>query len=268
MANTVLEKVFNLSDDQIVDYVRDRVIELEIFSDDKPHVLPVIQEGFISCNTEIKASDSDRVGYCMKGIDYLEFVKYLRREVDDFNEFALVAYTAHYVSNYFDFNITAEVEDKREEILLANSKDLNEGELPSINCLRNVKQAVCLEHSVLMQNLLSFLGFDVKNFLMIALVGNQIKGHSVNVIDLNMDNDIKHLFYDMVGLEVDIEDNQEYASPTVRLISDEEYNNFITGKVPLSIARRCGKQSDRVEVTYYLPKSLSNLQHMKLILSK
>lgn len=268
MANIVLEKVFNISDNHISDYVRDRVIELEIFSDDTLHVLPVIQDGFISSNTEIKASDSDRIGYCMKGIDYLEFVKYLRREVDDYSEFALIAYTAHYVSNYFDFNITAEAEDRREEILLSNSRYLKEGELPSINCLRNVKQAVCLEHSVLMQNLLSFLGFDVKNFLMIALIRNEIKGHSVNIVDLNIDNEICHLFYDMVGLELDIEDDKGYASPTVRLISDEEYNNFITGKVPLSIARRCGKRKEDVEVTYYLPKSLSNLKQMKLILSK
>ena len=268
MSNNVIKSVFELSDDKIGDYVSDRVIELEISSDDTAHVLPVVQEGFISSKTEIKTSDSDEVGYCMKGIDYLDFVKYLRRDVKDYNEFALVAYTAHYVSNYFDFSISDELEDKRDEIILESSKGLKPGELPSINCLRNTKQAVCLEHSVLMQNLLSFLGFDVKNYLMIALVQNEIKGHSVNIIDLVIDNEVKHLFYDMVGMEAYVDGEQEFAGPTVRLISDKEYDNFINGRAPLTIIRRCSKKKGGVDVTFYLPKSLENLQQMKLILNK
>ena len=268
MASNVIENIFKLSDDEISAYVSNRAIELEIYSDDTPHVLPVIQEGFISSKTEIKTSDSDEVGYCMKGIDYLEFVKYLRREVKDFNEFALVAYTAHYVSNYFDFCISEEEEDKRDQIIFESSKGLKDGELPSINCLRNIKQAVCLEHSVLMQNLLSFLGFNVKNYLMIALVNNEIKGHSVNIIDLVIDNEVKHLFYDMVGMEAYVDGEQEFAGPTVRLISDEEYDNFINGRIPLSIIRRCSKKKGGVDVTFYFPKSLENLQQMKLILNK
>lgn len=268
MSNNVIENVFKLSDELIGDYVRDRVIELEISSDDSPHVLPVVQEGFISSKTEIKTSDYDKIGYCMKGVDYLDFVKYLRRDVKDFNEFALVAYTAHYVSNYFDFNISDDIEDKRDAIILESSRGLKNGELPSINCLRNVKQAVCLEHSVLMQNLLSFLGFSIKNYLMIALVQGEIKGHSVNIIDLNIDNEIKHLFYDMVGMEAYVDGEDEFAGPTVRLISDEEYDNFINGRAPLGIIRRCSKKKGGVDVTLYLPKSLDNLQQMKLILGK
>jgi hypothetical protein len=83
-----------------------------------------------------------------------------------------------------------------------------------------------------------------------------------------IDNEVKHLFYDMVGMEAYVDGEQEFAGPTVRLISDEEYDNFINGRIPLSIIRRCSKKKGGVDVTFYFPKSLENLQQMKLILNK
>ena len=254
----VIKDIFSLNDEQLANYVRDRVIELEISSDDSKHMLPVIQEGFISKNTEIKTSDSDKVGYCMEGIDYLEYVKYLRREVNDYNDIDLIAYTAHYVSNYFNSDLCINREDKRKDIIYESSLSLEDDKLPSINCLKSGEQALCLEHSVLFQNLLSFLGFDVSCFLLIALVNNEIKGHTVNIIHLSIDNEFKHLYYDMVSMEVYDDD---YVGPIVRLVSDAEYNKFIQGIVPLSIVRKCRGE---YEVTLYLPKSLNNLKEMKL----
>lgn len=264
----VIKNVFNLSDEDLVNYVRDRVIELEISSDDSRHTLPVIQNGFISKNTEIKTSDSDRIGYCMEGIDYLEYVKYLRREVKDYSDVGLIAYTAHYVSNYFDFNIFTNKEDNREQIIYESSIGLEDGKLPSINCLRNGNQAVCLEHSTLFQNCLSFLGFDVSNYLMVALVNNVIKGHSVNIVHLTVGDEVKHLYYDMVSMEAYSEDDGEFAGPTVRLINDEEYNNFINGIAPLTVVRRCSKKKGGYEITFYLPKSIQNLEELKLRIKK
>lgn len=254
----VIKNIFSLNDDKLANYVKNRVIELEISSDDSRHTLPVIQEGFISKNTEIKTSDSDKVGYSLDGIDYLEYVKYLRREVDDYNDIDLIAYTAHYVSDYFDSDLFISREDKREKIIYESSLGLEDSKLPSINCLKGNNQAFCLEHSVLFQNLLSFLGFDVSCFLLIALVNNEIKGHTVNIIHLSIDDEIKHLYYDMVSMEVCDED---YVGPTVRLVSDDEYNKFMKGILPITVVRKC---KGGYEVTLYLPKSLSNLKEMKL----
>lgn len=60
----------------------------------------------------------------------------------------------------------------------------------------------------------------------------------------------------------------EFAGPTVRLIGNEEYDNFINGRVPLGTIRRCSKNKGGFDVNLYLPRFLENLQQMNLILGK
>lgn len=264
----VINKLYELDEEELTRYVRNRVIDLEV-STNPFSTLPYIQKGFISKKTMIKASDADIMGYSMDGVDYLEFVEYLRSRDIGRDIISLLVQTGRYVSNYFDYNVYYPYKDLRGQILIEEvSKEIGSDDIldiissnfiPSINCLRTCHQAVCLEHSVLMQNLLTFLGFDVTCYLMIGLTDGKISGHAVNVIDIEIDGEVKHLYYDLVNMEVVQDEGKDVLSPTMKLISEEDYQMFLTGEKPLCIERvnsHC--ESGKIR-TFYLPKTLQNI---------
>ena len=264
----VINKLYELEGEELSAYVRNRVIDLEV-SANPLSTLPYIQRGFISKKTMIKASDADIMGYSMDGVDYLEFVEHLKNRDVDRDIISLLVQTGRYVSNYFDYNVYYPYKDLRGQILMEEvSKEIGSDDLldiidsdfiPSINCLRTCHQAVCLEHSVLMQNLLTFLGFDVTCYLMIGLTDGKISGHAVNIIDLEINGEVKHLYYDLVNMEVIQEDGKDVLSPTMKLISEEEYQMFLTGEEPLCIERVNSHWESGKIRTFYLPKTLQNI---------
>ena len=266
----VINKLYELEGEELNAYVRDRIIDLEISTNPERN-LSSKHSGFISKKTIIKASESDLVGYCMDGIDYLEFVDYLKRRNCGKDVASLVIQTGRYVSNYFDYSPYYPYKDLRGQILVDEvSKEIGSDDLidimdsdfiPSINCLRTCRQAVCLEHSSLMQNLLSFLGIDVNCFLMIALTDGKISGHAVNIVNVEIAGEVKRLYYDLVNMEIlkDEETGKDVLSPTMKLISEEDYQMFLTGDKPLCIERVNAQSESGIIRTLYLPKTLKNI---------
>ena len=266
----VINKLYELEGKELSTYVRDRVIDLEI-STSPDRTLLSNHNGFISKKTIIKASESDLVGYCMEGVDYLEFVDYLKRRDCGRDVASLVVQTGRYVANYFDYSPYYLYKDLRgrllaEEVIKVigsdDTFDIMESDfVPSINCLRTCRQAVCLEHSVLMQNLLSFLGIDVNCFLMIALTDGKISGHAVNIVNIEIAGEVKRLYYDLVNMEIlkDEETGKDVLSPTMKLISEEDYQMFLTGDKPLCIERVNAQSESGIIRTLYLPKTLKNI---------
>ena len=266
----VINKLYELEGKELSTYVRDRVIDLEISTNPERN-LSSKHSGFISKKTIIKASESDLVGYCMDGVDYLEFVDYLKRRDCGRDVASLVVQTGRYVANYFDYSPYYLYKDLRgrllaEEVIKVigsdDTFDIMESDfVPSINCLRTCRQAVCLEHSVLMQNLLSFLGIDVNCFLMIALTDGKISGHAVNIVNVEIAGEVKRLYYDLVNMEIvkDEETGKDVLSPTMKLISEEDYQKFLTGDKPLCIERANSHCESGKMTTFYLPKTLQNI---------
>lgn len=266
----VIDKLYELEGEELSSYVRDRVIDLEVAAN-PVSTLPYIQNGFISKKTMIKASDSDMMGYSMDGVDYLEFVEHLKSRNMGRDIISLLVQTGRYVSNYFDYNVYYPYKDLRGQILMEEvSKEIGSDDLfdiidsdyvPSINCLRTCHQAVCLEHSVLMQNLLTFLGIDVNCFLMIALTDDKTSGHAVNIINVEVAGEVKRLYYDLVNMEIikDEETGKDVLSPTMKLISEEDYQKFLTGDKPLCIERANSHCESGKMTTFYLPKTLQNI---------
>ena len=113
--NNVIKNIFSLSDGDLFNYVRDRVIDLEISANDKEERLPVVKEGFISKKTEIKPGEMFVVGYCMEGIDYLAFAKYIK-ESKDSDITSLIIRTGNYVKGYFDYDVYAKREERQRKI--------------------------------------------------------------------------------------------------------------------------------------------------------
>ena len=268
MATKVVENLLGLDGEELANYVRDRVIDLEISANDKEERLPVVKEGFISKKTEIKPGEMFFVGYCMEGIDYLAFAKYIK-ESKDSDITSLIIRTGNYVKGYFDYDVYAKREDTRADFLLDLAmKELGtddwidvveRGYVASINCLRNIGQAVCIEHSVLMQNLLSFLGIDVTCLSMISLEDAKFSGHSANVIHVSTGEVVKHLYYDLINMEVTKNGDRTVLMPTVKLISDEDYVAFLNGAKPLIVERQNCFKKDGKFVTQYFPKTIKNI---------
>ena len=268
----VIQKIIELDGEALEKYVTDRVIELEMNSDDSFHTLPSIHNGFISKNTEIKVSNASMFGYSMRGVDYLAFAKYLKNVLTDNSIVSLIISTGSYVSNYFGYDaykpakqdIRNALIQKEIEALTGKTKlfdiieIMDSTYLPSINIFRNNDQAVCLEHSTLTQNLLSFLGINSTCLSMIALQNKVISGHCANIISVDINGEIKHLYFDLINMEIFSKDGHLSTLPTMKIISDTDFKQFVEGVNPLTIIRKDCREESGQTSTLYFPLSLKN----------
>lgn len=272
MAMDVIQRIMELDGEELENYVIDRVSELEATVDDSFHKLPSSVEGFISKNTEIRVSESSFFGYSMKGVDYLAFAKYLKNSLSDTSIVSLISSTGSYVGNYFGYNpYEPKKKDLRDEIIskevekMTGMNDIFDifeimepTYLPSINIFKDNGQAVCLEHSTLMQNLLSFLGIKTNCLSMIALKNKVLSGHAANIIIVLVGDQTRHIYFDLVSMEVFEKEGRLSTFPTMKLISDEEYKEFVQGEKPLVIVRRDAREECGETTTLYLPNSIKN----------
>ena len=272
MAKEVIQKIMELDGEALEAYVTNRIVELETNSDDSYHKLPSVHRGFISRNTEIKVSDGSVFGYSMRGVDYLAFAKYLKSVSTDVNVVSLICSTGSYVAKYFGYDVHKPKNRDIRDAIIGRAIEETTGKtdffdilevmdacyLPSINIFRNNDQAVCLEHSTLMQNLLSFLGITSSCFTMIALQNKTITGHAANIISVDVNGETKHIYFDLVNMDVSIKDGRLCTSPTLQLVSDEEYKAFIEGTSPLTVVRKDCREEYGETTTLYMPQSLKN----------
>ena len=272
VAIEVIKKIMELDGEELETYVTDRVVELETNSDDSYHKLPSIHNGFISKNTEIKVSSGSMFGYSLRGVDYLAFAKYLKELLTDVSVVSLICLTGSYVGKYFGYDVYKSQERDIRDSIINKSIGETTGKtdfwdiiemmdscyLPSINIFRNTNQAVCLEHSTLMQNLLSFLGITSSCFTMLALQNKKITGHVANIISVDVSGTTKHIYFDLINMEVSRKDGVLCTSPTMKLVSDEEYKGFVEGTSPLTVVRKDCRQESGETTTLYLPQSIKN----------
>lgn len=272
MAMEVIQKILELDGEALEAYVTDRLVELETNCDDSYHDLPSVHNGFISKNTEIKVSNVSMFGYSMKGVDYLAFAKYLKNTSTNANLVGLICSTGSYVGKYFGYDAYKPKKRDIRDSIIEKAIEENTGKtniwdiiemmdvcyLPSINIFRNNDQAVCLEHSTLMQNLLSFLGITSSCFTMLALQNKTITGHAANIISVDVNGETKHIYFDLVNMDVLIKDGRLCTSPTLQLVSDEEYKAFIEGTSPLTVVRKDCREESGETTTLYLPQSIKN----------
>lgn len=197
--------------------------------------------GFIPDNFKIKISDVDIMGYSMKGIDYIEYMRYLEAtNIRPTNKLSILSATITYVTNYFKFDIYGESKDKRHKIIsneyskngIETFFDLIETSyVPSIEIFKENGYAMCLEHAALMQNLLTFLGEEITIILAVGINEERKHfGHAFNIIHIqNADTKI-HLYVDIVKKEIKKQNGKTIILPALKIISDEDYLKLINGE--------------------------------------
>lgn len=233
--------------------IRNRKVELEISCNDGNNELCNGKCGFISEDVFIKISDADQYGYYMLGIDYLDYVNYLRANLKEIDEVQIMVYTADYVREYFKFDIYGNVPDNRSRIL---EEKCTGDKKVGIDIFKGIGQGVCLEHSLLFQNLLAFMGLDVMMLCMVGVRNKKMIGHTANIINLIVDGNIKHIYYDLTSLEI-YKDNERYvAAPVIKNITDEELDKFMNSDEELVIKVRDVREESGYRETYFLPKEL------------
>lgn len=248
----VMDCLLKCNKNLLPNLIRDRKIELELNSNDGNKELYNGICGFINEDVFIKISDADTCGYYMSGVDYLDYVNYLRDNLDAIDEVQIMVYTADYVREYFKYDIYGNTPDNRSIILEENGNENKIG----IDIFKGIGQGVCLEHSLLFHNLLAFMGLDVMMLCMVGVRNKIMIGHTANLINLIIDGKVKHIYYDLTSLEI-YKDNERYvAAPVIKNITDEELYKFMNSDEELVIKVRDVREESGYRETYFLPKEL------------
>ena len=189
-----------------------------------------IEDNFIPDSLEIFVNDLSFDTYSLKGIDYLDFCKKLKNKVNFDSDdclASLIIETMNYVRNYFNMDFTDNENDIRDLLLKNDIKKNSHGRnnyISSISIFKGNGSGRCLEHALMLQNLLSFIGIDISFFSTVQKTNNNIVGHCFNVIHANG----KNILIDLVN--VNILENKKIA-PVLQKISDEDYEKLRSGEV-------------------------------------
>lgn len=224
--NEVLEELKKLDINERKEYISKRYEMLENISS-KNDKYNNFHEGFINSKVRITLSPGLNLFYTMSGIDYEDLIDYVINKDSDFGVIvgatnAVRGFCGKEIEN--SKTVRVELLEKEIERLMLPNEDWFDfvercGNDISIKIFKDKGVNRCLENAALLQNYLTFLGFD-SYFLTLYDVIDQ-NAHALNVIKIrgeNMIYDISYLTYDNYGYR-----------PNVALISDEDLENLKNG---------------------------------------
>lgn len=280
MFKNTLKELFSLNEDELKKTIENKKKHLEENSLYKNNMnLSKIHDGYIPEKINIEISDTSLLSYNLVGIDYFEYINFLKNQNVDINNLShILTTTGIYVSNFFNYNPLKKYEELREKCIikeyqkkgLTNYLDIFDSKyVPSINIFKGNGHGVCLEHSLLMQNLLSFIGVDTTMVTMYGKRDDNIFGHAVNFINFDINGETRHLYYDLVSMEVLYdEDNNLKTIPTIKVISDEKYKKFLNEEEMLEITRRNVTENNKIQTSVYYVKSIKTMNKIKNLTNK
>lgn len=189
-----------------------------------------VEDNFIPDSLEIFVNDLSLNAYSLKGIDYLEFCRRLKNKVNLDSDDCLINIiieTMNYVRNYFNMDFSDNEKDIRELLLEKDIEKNSEGSskyISPISIFMGNGTGRCLEHALMLQNLLSFIGIDTSFFSTVQKTNDKIIGHCFNVMHI----DDKNILIDLVN--VNILENKKIA-PVLQIISNGDYEKLRNGEI-------------------------------------
>ena len=251
--DNLLIKIFNSRNEELKELISKRYKELneKVLNNEHHHnEINCIEDEFIPDYLEIFVNEMSFNTYSLKGIDYLDYCNYLKDRVDvNKSDYMvnLLLDTINYVRRYFSMDFRNNEKDVREMLLeydYNKNRNIDKNYVSSISIFKDNGTGRCLEHALLMQNLLSFIGVSTSFFSTIQKTDEKICGHCFNVVHIND----KNILIDLVNVDI-----LENGQPRVVLkeISDEEYSLLRNGEM-IEVERKDATRENGKKVSQYI----------------